>query len=112
MAEKWIRNHQEQTTTMLMHTEAKWPDVISAKLWPHALRKANEALNATPNKVTGAVANQPFAWSKASTVLRHYHLYGGQTYILDNTLAAEKSIPKWHKHARLGVYLGRSLNHT
>ncbi len=32
--------------------------------------------------------------------------------MLNSSLAAEKSIPKWHKRARLGVYLGRSPNHA
>jgi GAG-pre-integrase domain len=108
MAEKRIRDLQDQTTTMLMHDEAKWPDVISSNLWPYALREANETLNATPNKVTGQVANQMFSNSDTPTVLRHYHPFGCPTYVLNDELAAGKSIPKWHKRARLGVYLGRS----
>jgi hypothetical protein len=112
MAEKRIRDLQDQTTTMLMHAESKWPDVISANLWPYALREANESLNATPSKVTGRVANQMFAKTDAPTVLRHFHPFGCPTYILNDSLAAGKSIPKWHKRARLGVYLGRSPNHS
>ena len=112
MAEKRIRDLQDQTTTLLMHAEAKWPDVITANLWPYALREANEALNATPNKVTGKIANQMFAHSDAPTVLRHFHPFGCPVYVLNDKLAAGKSIPKWHKRARMGVYLGRSPNHA
>jgi hypothetical protein len=97
-----IRDLQDQTTTMLMHAESKWPDVISANLWPYALREANESLNATPSKVTGKVANQMFARKDAPTVLRHFHPFGCPTYILNDSVAAGKSIPKWHKRARLG----------
>ena len=112
MAEKRIRDLQDQTTTMLLHAESKWPDVISSNLWPYALREANEALNATPSKVTGKVANQVFAGSDSPTVLRHFHPFGCPTYVLNDELASGKSIPKWHKRARLGVYLGRSPNHA
>ena len=97
---------------MLMHAEAKWPDVITANLWPYALREANETLNSTPSKVTGQVAHQMFAGTDALPVIRHFHTFGCPTYILDNSLAAGKSIPKWHRRARLGVYLGRSPNHA
>ncbi len=112
VAEKRIRDLQDQTTTMLMHTEAKWPDVISSNLWPYALGEANDSLNATPNRVTGQVANQMFSISDTPTVLRHYHPFGCPTYVLNDELAAGKSIPKWQKRARLGVYLGRSPNHA
>ena len=110
MAEKRIRDLQEQTTTM--HAEAKWPQVITSNLWPYALREANESLNGTPSKVTGEIANQLFSGSEAPTVLRHFHPFGCPAYILNNELAAGKSIPKWQKRARLGVYLGRSPHHA
>ena len=112
MAEKRIRDLQDQTTTMLLHAESKWPDVISSNLWPYALREANEALNATPSKVTGKIASQVFAGSDSPTVLRHFHPFGCPTYVLNDELASGKSIPKWHTRARLGVYLGRSPNHA
>jgi hypothetical protein len=112
MAEKRIRDLQDQVTTMLLHAESKWPDVITSNLWPYALREANDTLNATPSKVTGKVANQVFSNSDTPTMLRHYHTFGCPVYILDDNLAAGKSIPKWHRRARLGVYLGRSPNHA
>ena len=69
IAEKRIRDLQDQTTTMLMHAEAKWPDVITSNLWPYALREANESLNSTPNQVTGKVAHQMFSRSDTPMVL-------------------------------------------
>ncbi|KAI2489917.1 hypothetical protein MHU86_24671 [Fragilaria crotonensis] len=93
MAEKRIRDLQDQVTTMLLHAESKWPDVITANLWPYALREANETLNATPSKVTGKVANQVFSNSDTPTMLRHYHTFGCPVYILDDNLAAEKAFP-------------------
>ena len=112
MAEKRIRDLQDQTTTMIMHAESRWPDVISSNLLPYALHEANETLNATPSNVTGKVANQMFSGSDTPTVLRHYHPFGCPAYVLNDSRAAGKSIPKWHKRARLGVYPGRSPNHA
>jgi hypothetical protein len=113
MAEKRIWDLQDQTTTMLMHAELNWPDVISAaNLRPYALREANETLNSTPSKVTGNIAHQLFAGTDAPAVLRHFHPFGRPTYILDDSLATGKSIPKRHKRTRLGVYFGRSPNHA
>jgi hypothetical protein len=112
MAEKRIRDLQDQATTMLMHAESKWPDVVTANLWPYALREANESLNSTPSKVTGKIANQMFANTETPTMVRHFHPFGCPAYVLNDNLAAGKSIPKWHKKARLGVYLGRSPNHA
>ena len=90
-----IRDLQDQVTTMLLHAESKWPaDVITANLWPYALREANETLNATPSKVTGKVVNQVFSNSDTPTMLRHYHTFGSPTYIMDDSLAAGKSILK------------------
>jgi hypothetical protein len=34
---------------MLIHAKSKWPQEISANLWPYAMRMANEANNVTPN---------------------------------------------------------------
>ena len=44
--------------------------------------------------------------------LKHFHNFGCPTYILDNSLASGKSIPKWKSRSRLGVYLGPSPNHA
>ena len=95
-----------------MHAESKWPDVITANLWPYALRGANESLNSTPNKMTGKIAHQMFSNTDTPIMVRHFHPFGCPTYVLNDNLAAGKSIPKWHKRARLGVYLGRSPNHA
>jgi hypothetical protein len=48
-AEARIRRLQEMARTMLIHAKSKWPQEISANLWPYAMRMANEANNVTPN---------------------------------------------------------------
>lgn len=112
VAEKRIRDLQEQATTMLLHAEAKWPKVISANLWPYALRMANDSLNATPATGTGITAERSFGNHDIQTAIKHFHPFGCPTYVLNDKLAAGKSIKKWHKRARLGIYLGRSPNHA
>ena len=37
MAEKWIRDLQEQSRTMLLFVVHKWPRMLSMALWPYAL---------------------------------------------------------------------------
>ena len=112
IAEKRIRDLQDQTTTILLHAESRWPKAVTSNLWPYALRTANEALNATPRLKDRKIPQQLFANSDAPTVLRHFHPFGCPVYALNSKLAAGQSIPKWHKRARLGLYLGRSEAHA
>jgi hypothetical protein len=112
IAEKRIRDLQEQTTTMLLHAESKWPKAVSASLWPYALRAANDSMNATPAKGTGHIAVQLFGNTNARPMLKYFHPFGCPVYVLHNKLAAGQSIKKWHKRARLGIYLGRSHQHA
>ena len=48
-AEARICRLQELTRSMLSHAQRKWPQEISANLWPYALRMANDSINETPN---------------------------------------------------------------
>jgi hypothetical protein len=38
LAEKRIRDLQEQAHTMLLHPKSRWLEVVSIHLWPYALR--------------------------------------------------------------------------
>ena len=40
-AEKKIRDLQELTRTMILHAQNRWPNAISAHLWPMAMKNAN-----------------------------------------------------------------------
>ena len=42
IAEKRIRDLQEQARKQLLHAKARWPSAIKINLWPSALRNANE----------------------------------------------------------------------
>ena len=42
IAEKQIRDLQEQARIMLLHAINQWPNMLSIHLWPYAFRHANE----------------------------------------------------------------------
>lgn len=48
-AERKIRSLQDLTRCNLIHAHHRWPDAITANLWPYALRMACDSLNATPS---------------------------------------------------------------
>ncbi len=48
VAERMIRNLQDQAMTMLIHTQHWWPEAVDAHLWPYALRTANVVSNQSP----------------------------------------------------------------
>ena len=50
VAEKRIRDLQDQARTMMLHAKARWPQAISVNLWPYALRMANDVRNSTPGR--------------------------------------------------------------
>ena len=47
-AERRVRSLQDMARTMLIHANHRWPQAITANLWPYAIRAANDCLNATP----------------------------------------------------------------
>ncbi len=48
VAERRIWSLQDQTRTMLIYAQHRWPTAIDAHLWPYALRTANEVFNNAP----------------------------------------------------------------
>ena len=49
IAENKIRLLQSQARTMLIHAAKRWPDAVTANLWPYAIRMANESSNELPS---------------------------------------------------------------
>jgi hypothetical protein len=49
IAEKRIRDLQEQARIMLLHAKSRWPKVVSIHLWPYTLRSANQLRQVTPD---------------------------------------------------------------
>ena len=112
VAEKRIRDLQEQARTMLLFAVHKWPKMLSMALWPYALRTANEVRNATPMENQTKTPMELFAQVAITPKLKHFHTFGCPTYILDNRLQGNQAIQKWQARSRLGIYLGPSPNHS
>jgi Reverse transcriptase (RNA-dependent DNA polymerase)/GAG-pre-integrase domain len=111
-AEKRIRDIQDQARTSLIHANLHWPEAIDARLWPYAVRCANEALVSTPfpgNKLTPL---EMFANTKIAPRLLDQHPFGCPAYALDGRLQSGKQINKWAMRSRLAVYLGTSTQHS
>ena len=47
LSEKRIRDNQENVRSMMLHSQQKQPEDITANLWPYALIHANNTYNAT-----------------------------------------------------------------
>ena len=112
IAERRIRDLQEQTRTSMLYAMSKWKKLILICLWPYAMRHANDVANATPKKGKDCSPLELFSGVKVAPKLRHFHSFGCPTYVLDNALQSGQSAPKWRKRSRLGVYLGPSPNHA
>ena len=56
IAERRIRDLQEQTRTSMLYAMNKWKRMILICLWPYAMRHANDVANSTPQK---GEANSP-----------------------------------------------------
>ena len=106
VAEKRIRDLQEQARTMLLFAVHKWPKMLSMALWPYALRMANEVRNATPLDKQNKTPQELFTQVEIAPKLKHFHTFGCPTYILDNRLQGNKTLQKWQARSRLGIYLG------
>ena len=112
IAERRIRDLQEQTRTSMLYAMNKWKRMVLICLWPYAMRHANNVANATPRKGEDQSPLERFSGVKVNPKLRHFHAFGCPTYVLDNALQSGQGSPKWKQRSRLGVYLGPSPSHA
>ena len=112
IAQRHIRDLQEQTRTSMLYAMSKWREMILISLWPYVMRHANDVANATPKKAKDNSPLELFSGVKVAPKLRHFHSFGCPTYVLDNALQSGQGTPKWRQRFRLGVYLGPSPNHA
>ena len=110
-AEVRIRHLQEMARSMLLHANKRWPEVISAHLWPYAIRMANESINSTPwlSDEHKRTPNQKFFDTEATENPKHWFHFGCPVYVLDDALQQGHRRPrggKWAERARVGCYLG------
>ncbi|KAI2493485.1 hypothetical protein MHU86_21066 [Fragilaria crotonensis] len=114
VAERRIRTLQDQARTMLIHAQHRWPKAIDAHLWPYALRVANEVHNSTPTigREDHKSPFELFARSEVTPNLNHIQPFGCPVFVLDNKMQSGQKLPKWEVRARMGVYLGMSMQHA
>jgi hypothetical protein len=114
VAERRIRTLQDQTRTMFIHAQHRWPKAVDAHLWPYALRVANEVHNSTPTigREDPKSPFELFARSEVSPNLNHFQPFGCLVFFLDNKMQSGKKSPKWEVRSRMGVYLGMSMQHA
>ncbi|KAI2512113.1 hypothetical protein MHU86_2200 [Fragilaria crotonensis] len=114
VAERRIRTLQDQARTMLIHAQHRWPKAIDAHLWPYALRVANEVHNSTPTigREDHKSPFELFARSEVTPNLNHFQPFGCPVFVLDNKMQSGQKLPKWEVRARMGVYLGISMQHA
>ena len=99
---------------MLIHASMRNPDVITADLWPFALQHSAyiwntvpKSNNYSPNEILTSVLDE-----NNYAYLKHLHVWGCPTYILNYKLAVGQKLPKWEPRSRRGVYLGTSTEHS
>jgi hypothetical protein len=114
IAERRIRELQDQARTMLIHANRRWPTAVNAHLWPYALRMANDLHNAAPS-LSHKSHQSPFelfTGVKVAPNLQHFKTFGCPVYVLDDKLQGQRSFNKWTERARIGMYLGLSPSHA
>ena len=113
IAERRIREVQDMARTMLIHAAHRWPECITANLWPYAIRMANEAMNSSPSLQDPKHRSpiQIFTNSKVAINPKHFQTFGCPVYVLDNALQHNAPYHKWKERSRVGIYLGKSPSH-
>ena len=112
IAEQSIWQIQDQARTMLIHAKHKWPQAISAHLWPYACHMAAHVHNIAPRDKDGKTPANLFTKQTRPPKARYNHTFGCPAYILHRDLQGSKKINKWIKRARVGINLGPSPKHA
>ena len=81
VAERRIRELQDNAITMLIHANKRWPQAITANLWLYALRMANDVLNSSPRLKSKQdfgtrTPGEIFSGSQVSCNPKHWHPFG------------------------------------
>ncbi|CAB9526635.1 Retrotransposon protein [Seminavis robusta] len=113
-AEKKIRDLQEAARTMILHAKQRWPNAVTANLWPFAIRYANDMANSTPilKKGDHATPLELFSGVDVEPKVKNTHTFGSPVYVLDARIQQGQRLSKWEHKARIGMYLGISPRHS
>jgi hypothetical protein len=111
-AEKRIRDLQDLARTSLIYANRRWPDAVDARLWPYALRHANDTINKTMFPGRDETPLELFSRTQVLPNMKDEHPFGCPVYALDGRLQGHIKIDKWTSRARLAIYLGNSPQHS
>lgn len=114
-AEKRIRDLQENARTMLLHAKQRWPEAVTANLWPFALRHANDVFNASSSIAKGSKGVsliEKFSQVQIAPRLKPAHTFASPVCALDAKFQENKPVPKWREEARVGAHLGLPPRHS
>ena len=99
---------------MMIHAALHWPETAQdmPSLWAFAMDHSVYLWNNTPHFSTGLSPLEKFAGTSMDhSHLRHLHVWGCPTFVLDPRLQDGKRVPKWTRRARQGQNLGYSSAH-
>ena len=63
IAEKRMRDLQDPARKTLIHAQTRWPEAITANLWPYAIRNANNDICMIADRIAGTSKYEKFAQS-------------------------------------------------
>ena len=112
ICERRVRELQELSRTMMIHASARWPEAMSAHLWPYAIRMACDSFNESPTLKMKRTPIEIFTKTAVMPEPKHMRPFGCPVYVLDNALQTSGIKHKWAERARVGIYLGRSPYHA
>ena len=113
IAERRIRELQDNARVLLIHAQRRWPSAVTANLWPYAIRTSNESFNEAPLKqLSGKTPIEIFTHGQVMPEPKHSRPFACPVYVLDNALQQSKPHRKWDERSRVGLYLGRSPFHA
>ena len=113
VVERRIRELRDLARSMLIHANSRWPDAITANLWPYAIRMASEAINHTPS-FQDSDRRSPmeiFTGLKVVANPKHWQPFGCPVYVLESELQSGQPFHKWKHRSRVGIYIGKSPQH-
>ena len=93
IAEKIIRDLQEQACKQLLHAKSRWTSAIEINLWPYALRNANNLRNSLPDREDGSYPIKQFGRVLVASHITHNHTFGCPVYALTARLQGQDKIP-------------------
>jgi hypothetical protein len=113
IAEKKVRDIQENARTMMLHAAINWAMAMSVSLWPYAIRVSVDVMNGAPRVDNSKILPiEKFTSTVQQPRLKDYHTFGCPVYVLSKPRQTGKAQSKWLSRARLGIYLGMSPKHA